>query len=108
MDAFVNIENVGVDLLAKTFQPLVSKSADYNFTETSAFLSMVSKTAKRNPRGMGRLAAKLTSIDPQVRQDFAEVSLQVSQRASEAETASADESQPAYRQSRPPATQHRR
>ena len=83
MDAFIHIENMGVDLLAKTFQPLVTKSADYNFSETAAFVSMVSKTAERNSRGMVRLAAKLSATQPEVRQQFADVATQVGERAAE-------------------------
>jgi hypothetical protein len=90
MDAFIHIDNLGVDLLAKTFQPLVTKSADYNFTETAAFVSMVSKTAERNSRGMVRLAAKLKATEPEVRQQFAAVASQVGDRASERQAAASD------------------
>ncbi len=71
MDTFIHIENVGVELLAKTFQPLVTKSADYNFQETAAFVSMMSKTAEKNPQGIGRLAAKLQATEPEIRNQFA-------------------------------------
>lgn len=87
MDAFIQIENAGVDLLAKTFQPLITKSADYNFSETAAFFSMVSRTAERNPRGMVRLSAKLTGIEADVRQEFAVVSSQTAQRVAERKAA---------------------
>lgn len=86
MDAFIQIENAGVDLLAKTFQPLITKSADYNFSETAAFFSMVSKTAERNPRGMVRLSAKLAGVDADVRQEFATVASQLPQRVAERKT----------------------
>jgi hypothetical protein len=105
MDAFIHIENMGVDLLAKTFQPLVTKSADYNFSETAAFVSMVSKTAQRNSRGMVRLAAKLTSTQPEVRQQFATVASQVGERAAERNAGTSDSEQAAYRQ--PPAAGQR-
>ncbi len=98
MDAFIHIENMGIDLLAKTFQPLVTKSADYNFSETAAFVSMVSKTAERNSRGMVRLAAKLTATEPEVRQQFATMATQVGERAAERSASTADSDQAAYRQ----------
>ena len=56
MDTFIQIDHAGVDLLAKTMQPLVHRSADYNFVETAAFLVTISRTAEVNPLGMGRLA----------------------------------------------------
>jgi hypothetical protein len=108
MDAFIHIENVGVDLLAKTFQPLITKSADTNFSETAAFLSMVSKTAARNSRGMVRLAAKLALTQPDVRQQFAVVSNQVGTRAAARQTDAANPDQAAYRQGQPAAAQQRR
>lgn len=91
MDAFIQMENAGVDLLAKTFQPLITKSADYNFSETAAFFSMVSKTAERNPRGMIRLSGKLTGIDGEVRTQFAVVAGQLAQRAADRKAGSRKE-----------------
>lgn len=81
LDAFIQIDHVGVELIAKSFQPLVAKSADYNFAETSAFLANVSRTAEVNPPGMLRLAEKLTAVTPQVREQFAQVTVAVSERS---------------------------
>jgi hypothetical protein len=83
LDAFIEIDQVGVELLAKTFQPLITKTADYNFIETTAFLGNMSRTAELHPRGMQRLATKLSSVDPQIRDRFAELSLQVAERGVE-------------------------
>jgi hypothetical protein len=81
LDAFIQIDHVGVELIAKSFQPLVSKSADYNFAETSAFLANVSRTAEVNTPVMLRPAEKLTAIAPQVREEFAQVTISVSERS---------------------------
>jgi hypothetical protein len=83
MDAFINIENVGVDLLAKTFQPLVTKSMEYNFQETAAFVSMVSRTAERNPDGIGRLAAKMKATPLETREQFVQLAHAAADRAGE-------------------------
>jgi len=83
LDAFIHIENAGIDLLAKSFQPLVTKSADINFTETAAFVSTVSRTAEANTRGMVRLANKLKRVEPELRQEFAELSLEVGRNATQ-------------------------
>ena len=83
LDAFIHIEHVGVDLLAKTLHPLVTKSADYNFTETTAFLSSVSRTAELNSRGMLRLAGKLTRLEPDVRKQFGELTTEVAKKAAD-------------------------
>ncbi len=80
LDVFVTIDNLGVEFIAKTFQPLVNKSADYNFAETASFVSNVSHTSETNPNGMLRLAGKLQKVPAEVRQQFAETALQVAQR----------------------------
>jgi len=81
MDTFIQIEHAGVEMLAKTLQVLVHRSADYNFVETAAFLGTVSRTAAANPQGMLRLAGKLTNLDPAVRDRFAELSLDIGTKA---------------------------
>jgi hypothetical protein len=81
LDAFIQIDHVGVEFIAKSFQPLVAKSADYNFAETSAFLANVSRTAEVNPPGMLRLAEKLTTVAAPVREEFAQVTIAVSERS---------------------------
>jgi hypothetical protein len=70
MDTFIDLDSVGVELFAKTVQPLVGKAADHNFTETSGFFGTLSRAAERNPAGIERLSAKLTKVDPQVREEF--------------------------------------
>jgi hypothetical protein len=70
MDTFIDIDSAGVAIIAKTVQPLVGKAADHNFTETSGFFGTLSRAAERNPAGLEKLSAKLTKIDPKVRDAF--------------------------------------
>ncbi len=81
MDTFIQIDHVGLELLAKTLQPLMHRSADYNFVETASFLGTISRTAEMNGAGMNRLARKLTNVDPEVRNRFAELTLEVGNKA---------------------------
>mgnify|MGYP006969344100 FL=1 len=81
MDTFIDIDHAGVELLAKTLQPLVNRAADYNFVETAAFLSQISRTSEINPLGVSRLARKLTNLEPDVQDRFAELSLEVGHKA---------------------------
>lgn len=83
LNVFVRLEQVSIELLAKTFQPLVGKVADYNFEQTSAFISGLSRAAESNPRGMHRLAARLTDCPPALRDRFVEVTAKVYARAEE-------------------------
>lgn len=73
LDMFLQLDNVGADILAKTLHPLVGKSADHNFVETAQFVGRVSQAAERNTAGFQKMTGRLTSVDPTVRQRFAEI-----------------------------------
>lgn len=79
-DAFIRLENVGLEILAKTFQPMVNNSADANFVETAAFISTVSRTSERKPTGMAKLGNRLQNISPEVRENFIDLTQQVATR----------------------------
>jgi len=72
MDVFVDMDNVGADIVAKTLHPLVGKTADFNFAETMKFVGQVSQASEVNGAGVERLAAKLQNVNPDIRQTFAE------------------------------------
>jgi hypothetical protein len=74
LDAFVHLDRASVEVLAKTFQPLVTRSADYNFTETMTFVSSLSRTAELNPRGLERICRKLTKVSPETRERLLQIS----------------------------------
>lgn len=73
MDAFVKIENIGIDLLSRTFQPLVGTVVDHNFRETAAFIESLSRTAEANPEGIAALAKRLNQVDAADRDTLARV-----------------------------------
>jgi hypothetical protein len=81
MDTFIEIDHAGVELVAKTLQMLVHRAADYNFVETAAFFATISRTAEVNAPGMRKLAGKLPNVDPSVRERFAELSLDIGEKA---------------------------
>jgi hypothetical protein len=81
LDLFLQLDNAGLDLVARTLSPWVGKVADSNFAESCKFASKLSLTAEQNAAGMQRLAGKLTSCEQQVRDEFARVSVGVEQRA---------------------------
>jgi hypothetical protein len=80
-DAFIHLEHVGLELLARTFQPMVNKSADVNFVETAAFVSTVSRTSEVKPTGMAKLGDRLQNVSPEVRTQFIDLTQQVASRA---------------------------
>jgi hypothetical protein len=81
LDLFLQLDNVGADIMARTFAPWVGKVADTNFAESCKFAAKVSQTAETNGPGMQRLADKLTAVQPEVREEFARVSSAVHERA---------------------------
>jgi hypothetical protein len=81
LDAFMQLDNVGVDMLAKTFQPFVGQVADHNFRETTGFVESLFRAAEINYSGMQSLAQKLTQVQPEVRNEFASMSEQVAVKA---------------------------
>lgn len=94
VDAFIQLDHVGLEFLAKTFHPLVGRVADYNFMATGTFLENLSRAAELNPAGMARLAQRLEHVHPDVRDEFLTVSLEVAERAAQrtARTAQYEES----------------
>jgi len=83
MDAFIKIDHLTANLVARTMAPVVGKTADHNFVESFRFLARVSQTAEENGPGMQQLAMKLQRVDPAIRQQFADVAGAVAQRAVE-------------------------
>jgi hypothetical protein len=81
LDAFVRIDRGGVELLAKTFQSLIGKSADMNFVECMGFVSSLSRTAEVNPDGLARISQKLVTVQEETRDRLAVLSAEVAARS---------------------------
>lgn len=81
LDMFVQLDNVGAEILAKTLHPLVGKSADHNFTESTRFLSQVSQAAETRAAGLQHLAGRLSNIGEPVRDRFVQIATEVNHRA---------------------------
>ncbi len=82
LDAFIQIENVGAELLVKSFQPLVGHFADHNFRETANFVATLHHAAEVNPGKVEQLAGKLNDVSPVTRQQFVQITNSVSARVS--------------------------
>lgn len=81
LDVFLRMDKVGADLLLKTLHPLMGRTADFNFVETTKFVGQVSLAAENNGPAMERLAAQLENVDPPLRDLFARHTEIVYQRA---------------------------
>ncbi|MEX2309010.1 MAG: hypothetical protein WD738_15525 [Pirellulales bacterium] len=80
IDSFLRIEQLGLELIAKTVQPWINKTADQNFIETLTFVSNFSRTAEQNPHGIERLATRLPTIDEPTRHELVALSFRTAER----------------------------
>jgi hypothetical protein len=80
IDSFMKIEQMGIELVAKTVQPWISKTADRNYIETLSFVSNFSRTAERNPHGIERLATRLSGVDMPTRDQLVAISFRTAER----------------------------
>lgn len=71
MDLYVDVKNVGVDLIARTFQNLIGNTTEQNFVETASFVTKLSRTTEENGPGVQHLASRLVEVDDDVRNEFA-------------------------------------
>ncbi len=90
LDSFVLVDKIGAELVAKTIQPLLVKTADHNFVETMKFVGTFSKTAENNPAGMQRLADKLDRVDEPTRHGMVQICTEVASRYNSMGTARHD------------------
>ena len=67
VDAFLDVDGVGLELVTRTLQPLIVRSAATNAHEISLFVSQFAAAAARNPEAVSRLADRMTRTLPQDR-----------------------------------------
>jgi len=73
LDTFIALEQVGAELMARTFKPLVGKVIDHNFIEAMAFAGSLSKTAEINPASTIALSDRMRNVAPADQQQLAEL-----------------------------------
>lgn len=89
MDVFLKLDNLGADLLTRTFGPLVAKTADHNFVETAQFVAQLSQVCVNNPPAALSLAAQLNNVDEPVRKEFASIATRIAESSHVAKRATA-------------------
>ncbi len=63
VDAFLDMEGLGLEIVTRTLQPLIVRSAAANLHEICLFMASLSEAAAANPRGVAVLAARLPRTD---------------------------------------------
>lgn len=81
LDCFIQFDNLGADLVARTFSSLIGRSADHNFAETARFISQIGQMSEKNPEAMIDLAQRLPQVEPPTRRKFADAITTVARRA---------------------------
>jgi hypothetical protein len=71
IDAFLDVDGMGLELVTRTLQPLIVRSAAMNLTEVCIFMETLSTAAAQNPTGVVRLTDRLARTDPEHRATFA-------------------------------------
>jgi len=68
IDAFLDVNGLGLEIVTRTLQPLIVRSAAANLHEIGLFVSQFATAAARNPAGVARLADRMTRTTPEDRQ----------------------------------------
>ena len=73
IDAFLDMDGVGLEVVTRTLQPLIVRSAASNLHEICLFMASLSKAAETNPEGVVRLVGRLSRTDPAEKQSLAAI-----------------------------------
>ncbi len=80
VDAFLDMDGIGLEIVTRTLQPLIARSAAANLHEICLFMASLSDAAASNPEGVARLADRLTRTVPIDRQALAAIARETAQR----------------------------
>jgi hypothetical protein len=67
IDAFLDVDGMGLEIVTRTLQPLIIRSAATNVHEISLFISQFAAAAARNPAAVSRMAERMTRTTPEDR-----------------------------------------
>ena len=94
LDTFIALEQVGAELMARTFKPLVGKVIDHNFIEAMAFAGSLSKTAEINPASTVALSDRMRHVAPGDQRQLAELLSAIGAAAEQQAVRTADAVEP--------------
>lgn len=76
LDAFIKLDRMSLELVAKAVHPLVGQTADRNFADTLSFVSNFSYTAEHRPETIAKLAEEVEQLDRPRRDELARLAHQ--------------------------------
>lgn len=59
IDAFLDVDGLGLEIVTRTLEPLIVRSAAMNLHEISLFVTQFAAAAERNPAGVERLTGRM-------------------------------------------------
>lgn len=81
IDAFLQVDGKGLEIAARTLQPLIVRCAAWNAREICLFISELSDTCGENPTGVALLARRLSRTDPRQRHALATIATSIAARS---------------------------
>ena len=73
IDAFVDMDGVGLEIVTRTLHPLIVRSAASNLHEICIFMGRLSEAAEENPEGVAALAGRLSRTAVEDRRTLATI-----------------------------------
>ena len=73
IDAFLDMDGIGLEIVTRTLQPLIVKTAGWNVREICTFISELSNACEENPEGVARLTSRLSRTEPADRERLAAI-----------------------------------
>jgi len=84
IDSFLDMDGVGLEIVTRTLQPIIVRSAASNLHEICLFMTTLSDSARTNPAGVAQLAGRLQQTDAADRQTLATIARRAAQPAANA------------------------
>ena len=81
IDSFLDMDGVGLEIVTRTLQPIIVRSAASNLHEICLFMTSLSDSARTNPEGVAQLAGRLKQTDAADRQTLAAIARRAAQPA---------------------------
>ena len=80
VDAFLDMDGIGLEIVTRTLQPLIARSAAANLHEICLFMASLSDAAIANPDAVATLAGRLTRTSESDRKTLAAIASTVGTR----------------------------
>lgn len=81
VDAFLDMDGMGLEIVTRTLHPLIVRSAAANFHEICLFMANLSAAAEANPEGVAHLASRLSRTEAADRDALARIARAVGREA---------------------------